>query len=72
MRCCVRDGGLALQRRPAGAGAKPPSAALAEDRRGEREGKGAQDCVRWGPGRRARSAWLGRPARASLLKRRKF
>jgi hypothetical protein len=32
---------MALQRRPTGAGAKPPSAALAEDRRGERLGKGA-------------------------------
>jgi hypothetical protein len=30
----------ALQRRLAGAGAKPPCAALAEDRRGERQGKG--------------------------------
>ena len=41
-RSCARDGGLlALQRRPTGAGAKPPDAALAEDRRGERSGKGA-------------------------------
>jgi len=41
-RCCARDEGLlALRRRPAGAGAKPPCAALAEDRRGERQGKGA-------------------------------
>ena len=40
-RCCARDGGLlALQRRPSGAGAKPPDAALAEDCRGERSGKG--------------------------------
>src|SRR6266511_355168 len=39
-RCCARDGGsLALQRRPTGAGAKPPGAALAEDCRGERSGK---------------------------------
>ena len=42
-RCCARDGGLALRRRPAGGGAKPPRAALAEDRRGERQGKGARD-----------------------------
>ena len=34
---------MALQRRPTGAGAKPPCAALAEDRRGERQGKGAHD-----------------------------
>src|ERR1035441_2548640 len=41
-RNCARDGDLlALQRRPTGAGAKPPDAALAEDRRGERSGKGA-------------------------------
>ncbi len=34
---------LALRCRPTGAGVKPPCAALAEDRRGERQGKGAQD-----------------------------
>jgi hypothetical protein len=39
----TRRGLLALQRRPSGAGAKPPDAALAEDRRGERSGKGALD-----------------------------
>src|ERR1039458_9693243 len=39
-RCCAGDGGLlALQRRPSGEGPKPPRAALAEDRRGERSGK---------------------------------
>jgi len=32
---------LALRCRPAGGGIKPPPAALAEDRRGERGGKGA-------------------------------
>jgi len=37
MRCCVEDEGfVALRRRPAGGGVKPPHAALAEDRRGER------------------------------------
>src|ERR1017187_2603595 len=37
MRCCTRDEGLlALRSRPAGGGFKPPHAALAEDRRGER------------------------------------
>ncbi len=37
MRCCVGDEGLmALRRRPSGGGVKPPHAALAEDRRGER------------------------------------
>jgi len=39
--CCAGDGGLALWSRPAGGGFKPPYAALAEDRRGERCGKGA-------------------------------
>ena len=34
---------MALWRRPAGGGGKPPNAALAEDRRGERLGKGAPD-----------------------------
>ena len=53
MRCCAGDEGLALRRRPAGGDVKPPQAALAEDRRGERWGKGAGKCVRWGPGRRA-------------------
>ena len=37
MRCCAEDEGfVALRRRPAGGGVKPPHAALAEDRRGER------------------------------------
>ena len=37
MCCCVGDEGLmALRRRPSGSGVKPPHAALAEDRRGER------------------------------------
>ena len=40
MRCCAGDEGLALRRRPAGGDVKPPQAALAEDRRGERWGKG--------------------------------
>ena len=40
--CCTGDEGLlALRSRPAGGGFKPPSAALAEDCRGERDGKGA-------------------------------
>ena len=44
MRCCTGDEGLlALRSRPAGGGFKPPSAALAEDCRGERDGKGARD-----------------------------
>jgi hypothetical protein len=44
MRCCTGDEGLlALRSRPAGGGFKPPSAALAEDCCGERDGKGAQD-----------------------------
>ena len=49
MRCCAGDGGLlALRRRPVGGGVKPPRAALAEDRRGERRGKGSVRAVRWG------------------------
>ncbi len=44
MCCCVKDEGLlALRRRPSGGDVKPPQAALAEDRRGERWGKGALD-----------------------------
>src|SRR6266508_2397978 len=39
MRCCARDEGVALRSRSAGGGSKPPRAALAEDRRGERRGK---------------------------------
>ena len=39
--CSTSDGGwLALRDRPMGDGLKPPHAALAEDRRGERCGKG--------------------------------
>ena len=34
---------MVLRRRPSGAGVKPPCAALAEDRRGERQGKGTRD-----------------------------
>ncbi len=40
MQCCMKDGGLALRSRPARGGFKPPHAALAEDCRGERWGKG--------------------------------
>ena len=41
MRCCAGDEGfVALRSRPAEGGFKPPHAALAEDRRGERCGKG--------------------------------
>jgi hypothetical protein len=36
----VEDGGLALRSRPAVGGFKPPHAALVDDRRGERWGKG--------------------------------
>ena len=47
VRCCVEDGGVvALRRRPVGGGVKPPRAALAEDRRGERRGKGSARVVR--------------------------
>ena len=44
MRCCAGDEGfVALRSRPAEGGFKPPHAALAEDRRGERCGKGARE-----------------------------
>src|SRR6266536_5618381 len=43
MQCSTRDGGMALRSRPAGGGFKPPHAALAEDRRGERCGNGAPE-----------------------------
>jgi hypothetical protein len=39
---------VALRRRPVGGGVKPPRAALAEDRRGERRGKGSVRAVRCG------------------------
>jgi hypothetical protein len=39
---------VALRRRPAVGGVKPPRAALVEDRRGERRGKGSVRAVRWG------------------------
>jgi hypothetical protein len=41
MRCCTRDGGLALRGRPAGGGRKPPRAAPVKSRGGERRGEGA-------------------------------
>ena len=44
---------LALRSRPAGGGFKPPTAALAEDCRGERCGKRPGSRVRPGSGRRA-------------------
>src|SRR5690242_7900494 len=49
---------LALRSRPAGGGFKPPHAALAEDRRGERCGKGAVGGVRWGIGKASASESL--------------
>ncbi len=51
MRCCAGDEGLALRRRPAGGDVKPPQAALAEDRRGERWGKGARKVRQVGTGK---------------------
>jgi RNA-directed DNA polymerase len=41
MRCCTRDGGLALRGRPAGGGRKPPRGAPVKSRGAERRGKGA-------------------------------
>jgi len=38
MRCCAADEGVVLL-----GGVKPPHAALIDDRRGERRGKGARD-----------------------------
>ena len=63
MRCCARDEGFGPSESPCGGGFKPPCAALAEDRRGERYGEGADERVRWGSGRRCAVPKLG-----SLLK----
>src|SRR3954453_16700693 len=53
-----------------GAGAKRPGPALAEDGGGERQGKRrGVDRVRWGPGRRSRSA---RPVAGRALLRRRY
>ena len=62
---------VALQRRPSGAGAKPPCAALAEDRRGERQGKGARDASGGDQEDVPEASGRGDSRRASLLKRRK-
>ena len=49
--CSTEDEGLlALRDRPMGGGSKPPHAALAEDRRRERCGKGARDASGGGEG----------------------
>ena len=53
IRCCVRDGGMALRDRPAGGGPKPPQAAAVKSRGGERCGKGGSEPVRCEPRRRA-------------------
>jgi len=67
MRCCARDGRwMAFRRRPAGAGAKPPCAALAEDRRGERQGKGARDASGGGQGDVPERPFAGVVVEASL------
>ena len=60
MRCCAGDGRqMAFRRRPTGVGAKPPCAALAEDRRGERQGKGAARPCQVGTRKTFQSAWWG-------------
>ncbi len=43
MRCCADDEGFGPSEPPCGGGFKPPRAALVDDRRGERRGKGALD-----------------------------
>jgi hypothetical protein len=58
---------LALRSRLVGGGFKPPAAALAEDRRGERAGKGA---VNASGGDRGDGAQLSRVVWESLLTRR--
>ena len=60
MRCCARDEGRPFGVALRGGGAKPPHAALAEDRRGERCGNGVVRGVRWGSGRRAGANRRGR------------
>ena len=71
-RCCARDGGCW----PSGVGLrgqalKPPCAALAEDRRGERQGKGALDASGGDQEDVPEALGRGDLGRASLLKRRK-
>ncbi len=56
---------------PAGVGVKPPCAALAEDRRGERQGNGAARSRQVGIRKTSQSARPGRSGGVSLLKRRK-
>jgi hypothetical protein len=55
IRCCARDGGVALRDRPAGGGPKPPQAAAVKSRGGERCGKGGHEPVRCEPRRRAKA-----------------
>ncbi len=57
---------------PAGAGVKPPCAALAEDRRGERQGNGATRSRQAGIRKTSQKRPVGlTPDWGSLLKRRK-
>ena len=73
MRCCARDGRqMASRRRPTGAGAKPPCAALAEDRRGERQGKRRHSMASGGDQEDVPERPVGETQRASLLRRRNF
>jgi len=51
------DEGLALRSRPVGGGFKPPRAALAEDRCGERRGKGARWRVSGGDRKDGAQSW---------------
>jgi hypothetical protein len=63
---------LALRRRPTGAGVKPPCAALADDRRGERQGEGVIRSRQVGTRKTYQKCSVGRkPVRVSLSKRRK-
>ena len=56
VRCCAGDEGfVALRRRPAGGGVKPPRAALAEDRRGERSRKRRRESRQVGTGKASAS-----------------
>ena len=65
--CCARDEGWPFVAALAEGGGKPPHAALAEDRRGERCGKGARDASGGDREDGAQSSFSGIAVDVSLL-----
>src|SRR6478735_202732 len=65
--CCAGDEVSALRSRPAVGGFKPPHAALAEDRRGKRCGKGAREASGGDRKDGAQSSFSGVVVDVSLL-----